>query len=151
MGSRLPEIHIDESVVRFSDGPAINLADIKEVRAPNVVVGIPNHPITTTIASYVGQGYGVVYILYVTSQGPASKVIPTVDLAAASALAKRLQEAIAVAKKMKTTSKRVVVGECVHCHRQLRVRAHAVRPQMTLTCKCGQKNKLNTTVDLSDE
>ena len=35
---------------------------------------------------------------------------------------------------------RVVVGQCESCGRPLRVKAHAVRDGMHLTCKCGHAN-----------
>ena len=35
---------------------------------------------------------------------------------------------------------RVTVGTCSACGRDLRVKAHAVRPTLHLTCKCGAKN-----------
>lgn len=37
------------------------------------------------------------------------------------------------------SSGKVVVGECVSCHRPLKVKASAVRSVMHLTCKCGER------------
>ena len=56
MSSQVPEVEVDESAVRFSDGLVISLSDIKEVKAPKVVLGAPNHPLTIAIASYLEQG-----------------------------------------------------------------------------------------------
>jgi hypothetical protein len=144
MSSQIPDVQLDELALRLSDGTTINLSEIKEISSPEVFLGPPSHPIIMKITSLLEQGYGVVYVLYVTSLGSASKVIPTVDRSSASALAKKLNEAVSAAKKKNVISERVVVGECVKCQRQLRVKAHAVRSQMTLTCKCGYENKLKT-------
>jgi len=38
------------------------------------------------------------------------------------------------------TESRIVIGECETCHRPLRVKAHAVKSTMRLTCKCGHAN-----------
>lgn len=135
-------IEIDESSLRFSDGFVINLLDIKDVRSAGTIIGAPSHPLMVSMASEIGKGNGVVYILYVTQQGPATQLISTIDPPSALSLAQRIQEAVAIARKKATTSERITVGECVHCHRPLRVKAHAVRPRMILTCKCGKQNKL---------
>ena len=144
MSSQIPDVQLDELALRLSDGTTINLSDIREVSSPEVFSGSPTHPIIMKITSLLEKGYGVVYVLYVTGMGPASKIIPTVDRSSASALAKKLQEAARAAIKRNIVSEKVVVGECTKCQRQLRVKAHAVRPQMTLTCKCGYENKLKT-------
>jgi hypothetical protein len=135
-------IEINESSLRFDDGLVINLVDIKDVRSAGTVIGHPNHPLMVSIASELGKGHGVVYVLYVTRQGPATQLISTADPPSALSLAQRIQEAVAIARKEATSSERVTVGECAQCHRPIRVKAHAVRPQMILTCKCGHQNKL---------
>ena len=40
------------------------------------------------------------------------------------------------------SSNRIVVGECEVCHKPIRVKAHAVRTEMRLTCKCGHVNTI---------
>jgi hypothetical protein len=44
-------------------------------------------------------------------------------------------------------TQRVTVGRCTACGRDLRIKAHAVRPTLHLTCKCGAKNTVTQTTD----
>lgn len=43
---------------------------------------------------------------------------------------------------------RVTVGSCTACGRELRVKAHAVRPTLHLTCKCGATNVVTVPRDM---
>jgi hypothetical protein len=38
--------------------------------------------------------------------------------------------------------KRVVVGKCASCGRELRMKENAIRPKVHLTCKCGAANEI---------
>jgi hypothetical protein len=138
-------MRLSETSLEYADGIVIPLADIKEVSAPEVFIGHPNHPLTRAIQSELSAGHGVVYLVYVTKDGAATKVIPTVDRSAAVALAQQIKDAKAAANKQ--TSDRVIVGECEQCHRPLRVKSHAVRAEMVLTCKCGQQNRVHVSTE----
>ena len=50
-------------------------------------------------------------------------------------------------QKKEASQGRVTVGKCSSCGRDLRVKAHAVRPTLHLTCKCGAKNLVTTATD----
>ena len=135
-------VQIGQDSIALADGTVIALSDIKEISAPQIVVGQPNNLLTRAIDDELKKGHGIVYILYVTKDGASTKIIPTVDRSAAVTLAERLKNAKASGNRQ--VSDRIVVGECIKCHRKLRVRAHAVKPEMVLTCKCGQQNRVYT-------
>ncbi len=136
-------LRLGEASIELADGTVIALTDIKEISAPEIVIGQSNHPLTSAINSELKEGHGVVYLLYITKDGASTKIIPTVDRSAAVALVKRIKDAKAAANRQ--TSDRVIVGECTKCHRKLRVKAHALKTEMVLTCKCGQQNRVHTT------
>lgn len=136
---RAPQLR--KTSIELSDGTIIQLSDIKKVSDCDLVLGAPNHPLVRAINAEIEQGHGVIYLLFVSENGPSSVVIPMVDRPAAIALAERIEIAKASLKKQSST--RVIVGECVECHRKLRVKEHAIKPEMILTCKCGKQNMVH--------
>jgi hypothetical protein len=143
MNPQIGTLLLGDTSIKFADGTIIPLADIKEISAPENIIGHPDHPLVKAIKSELKEGHGYVYLVYITKDGPLTTIIPTVDHSAAVALAERIKDAKAAANKQ--TSDRVIVGECTRCHRKLRVKAHAVKTEMVLTCKCGQQNRVRVT------
>lgn len=130
--------HISETSIELADGTIIRLSDIKEISDCGVVLGAPNHPLVRAINAEIEQGHSVVYLLFVSENRPSSVVIPVVDRPTAIAIAEQIKIAKDSLKKQKST--RVIVGECAECHRKLRIKEHAIKPKMVLTCKCGKQN-----------
>lgn len=132
---------LGKTSIELSDGTIIQLSDIKKVSDCDLVLGAPNHPLVRAIKAEIELGYGVVYLLFVSENGPSSAVIPMENRTAAIAFAERIEIAKSSLKKQFST--RVIVGECLKCHRKLRVRERAVKPEMKLTCKCGEQNMVH--------
>lgn len=139
-GERTSPPQISETAVELEDGIIVPFSNIKEISDGRKVLGAPNHPLIKAINAEFDQGFEVVYILFVTKNGPSTAIIPVADHSSAVELIERIKSAKATLKKQK--SLKVIVGECAACHRKLRVKEHAVKPEMSLTCKCGEINKI---------
>lgn len=70
-----------------------------------------------------------------------------VNQAAVKQLCELIAQMPPLAEEASPQTQRVTVGTCTACGRDLRIKAHAVRPTLHLTCKCGAKNTVTQTTD----
>lgn len=118
--------------------------DIREVSAPRVIVGVDPTLRPGEVRSAQQPG-GAVVIKFAPGGAkgpPVVKVIPTESFEQADELVEEIQRARKALKSAQPAEARVVVGECEECHKPLRAKAHAIRKEMHLTCKCGHANRI---------
>ena len=134
---------VDGESIRCSDGQTIPLADLRDVSAPRILIGVDPSLHSGEVSS--GDLSGAVVVLKYQRHGvkgpPLNKLVPVASFAEADEIVSRIQTARKSARQGDGAAK-VVVGKCEHCGRELRVKASAVRPSMNLTCKCGSVNRI---------
>jgi hypothetical protein len=140
---KIGQVEITEALIRCADGTQIALADIRQVSAPRMVIGVDPRLQPGEMRHVEGSG-GVVSLLYAHGRSgpPTQKLVATQSFEEADAIAAAIQQARKALKAADQGEGRVAVGECQSCHRPLRVKKHAIRREMSLTCKCGHANKL---------
>ena len=133
----------DESVI-CPDGQRILLGDLRDVSAPRILIGVDPTLHSGEVSS--GELSGAAVILkyqYAGVKGPPLiKLVSVPSFAEADEIVTRIQAARKLARQGAGAA-RAVVGRCESCGRELRIKASAVRPSMTLTCKCGSVNRVN--------
>ncbi len=138
-------VMIDGESIRCPDGQTIPLADLRDVSAPRILIGMDPTLHSGEVSS--GDLSGAVVVLKYQRHGvkgpPLVKLVPVASFAEADEIVSRIQTARKSARQGDGAAK-VVVGKCEHCGRELRVKASAVRPSMNLTCKCGSANRITT-------
>jgi predicted Zn-ribbon and HTH transcriptional regulator len=129
--------------VSCPDGQKIALADLRDVSAPRILIGVD--PSLQSGEASSGDLPGAVVVLKYQYQGvkgpPLVKFIPVASFTEADEIVSRIQQARKSARQGAGAAK-VVVGKCEQCGRELRMKASAVRPSMSLTCKCGSLNRI---------
>ena len=134
---------VDGELISCPDGQTIPLADLRDVSAPRILIGVDPSLHSGEVRS--GELSGGAVVLKYQRQGvkgpPLVKLIPVASFAEADEIVSRIQSARKSARQGDGAA-RVVVGKCEHCGRDLRVKASAVRPSMNLTCKCGRTNRI---------
>lgn len=129
--------------VSCPDGQKIPLEDLRDVSAPRILIGVDPSLNSGEVSS--GELSGAAVVLKYQHQGvkgpPLVKLIPVASFAEADEIVFRIQQARKSARQGAGAAK-AVVGKCEHCGRELRVKASAVRPSMSLTCKCGSLNRI---------
>jgi len=129
--------------VSCPDGQKIPLADLRDVSAPRILIGIDPSLHSGEVSS--GELPGAAVVLKYQRQGvkgpPLVKLIPVASFTEADDIVSRIQQARKSARQGAGGAK-VVVGKCEHCGRDLRVKTSAVRASMSLTCKCGSLNRI---------
>jgi hypothetical protein len=146
MSKVISGVEIGDTWLKCPDGTTIDLANIREVSAPKMIIGRDPSLQPGTIRTNDVSG-GVIHILYLPKgiNGQAARIMVRVsNYAHAEELVGEIQKA---RKQLKSGAEqdegKVVVGECENCHRELRVKAHAVKKEMHLTCKCGHANTIH--------
>lgn len=129
--------------VSCPDGQKIPLADLRDVSAPRILIGVDPSLHSGEVSS--GDLSGAAVVLKYRHQGekgpPLVKLVPVASFVEADEIVSQIQEARKSARQAGGASK-AVVGKCKNCGRELRVKASAVRPSMNLTCKCGSVNRI---------
>ncbi len=140
---KIGDVEITETSIRCGDGTLIALADLRQVSAPRMVIGVDPRLQPGEVQHREGSG-GLVSLLYAHggSGPPAQKLVATQSFEEADEIAAAIQQARKALKAAAPGEGRVAVGECQSCHRPLRVKKHAIKREMNLTCKCGHANKL---------
>ncbi|MHC4062683.1 MAG: hypothetical protein ACYSR6_13930 [Planctomycetota bacterium] len=135
---------ITDSGVHCPDGTMISFSEMREVSAPKVLIGVDPRLASPQVESVEG---GVLLIEYCQGSGghrPDEKLIRTCSRDQAERILGEIQAARKVFRQrergIEPGRERPVVGHCEKCGKPLRVRAHAVKGEMHLTCKCGQQN-----------
>lgn len=146
-------VEVGDAYVKCPDGTNINLGDIRDVSAPRILIGVDPSLLPGTIRTGEGPGAAVL-IKHVPGVGgrPQDKLVPVSDFDQADEIVKEIQQARKRYKSTKVGGQpsqgRIVVGECENCHRPLRVKAHGVKREMHLTCKCGHVNIIHVPDEL---
>jgi len=134
---------VDGESLVCSDGERIPLEDLRDVSAPRVLIGVD--PSLQPGAVRSGDLPGAAIVIKYQRQGvkgpPLVKFVPARSFEEADEAVLRIQEARRSARSGAGSGK-AVVGRCESCGRELRMKASAVRPSMTLTCKCGHLNRI---------
>ena len=134
---------LDGGSVVCPDGQRIPLEDLRGVSAPRILIGVDPSLQPGSVRS--GDLPGAAVVIKYQRQGvkgpPLVKFVPVASFADADEIVSRIQEAREAARSG-SGSPKTVVGRCESCGRELRVKASAVRPSMTLTCKCGHLNRI---------
>lgn len=132
---------LDGKSVICPDGQRIPLEDLRDVSAPRILIGVD--PSLQPGAVRSGDLSGAAVVIKYQHQGikgpPLIKLVPVASFAEADEVVLRIQHARQSIRAGAGTAK-AIVGRCELCGRELRVKASAVRPSMTLTCKCGHLN-----------
>ena len=134
---------VDGESVSCPDGQRILLENIRDVSAPRILIGVD--PSLRSGEASSGELSGAVVVVKYQHQGvkgpPVVKLVPVASFAVADEIVSQIQHARKSVRQGAGAAK-VVVGKCEHCGRELRVKATAVRPSMSLTCKCGSLNRI---------
>jgi hypothetical protein len=135
---------IDGDHLRCPDGAVIRISSIVDVSAPRVLIRVD--PTVDSVRNETGTPVVLIrHGIDPNTNRPRETLVPMRDFDKADSLVHRIKTARRTQRGGAGGDEgggRTVVGHCESCGHALRVRGGAIRPEMTLTCRCGHVTRV---------